>query len=80
MPRDHAPRNFSQRTDPDRVRSDVAAGQPDPMRTSVDLMAGRGGNRRTHGGGGRGYGGGGGAGGYGGGGNRGGNRSNRGGY
>ena len=48
-------------------------GQPDPMRTSVDMMAERSGARR--GGGGGGYGGGGRSGGYGGGGGGGGGRS-----
>jgi len=49
-----------------------AAGQPDPLRTSVDVMSGRG---RRGGGGNRGGGGGGGGGGYGGGRSGGGNRS-----
>ena len=81
QPSDHAPRNFSSRTPQDRVRSSggftggngqaprpaQGGGQPDPMRTSVDLMAERSGARR--GGGGGGYGGGGrSGGGYGGGG------------
>jgi ATP-dependent RNA helicase RhlE len=53
------------------------AGQPDPMRTSVDMMAERG-ARRSYGGGNRN--GGGGGGGYGGGGGGGGGRSGGGGY
>ena len=54
----------------------TGGGQPDPMRTSVDSMAGSGrrGGGGFRGGNGGGYGGGGGGGGYGGGGNRGGGR------
>ncbi len=85
QPADHAPRNFGSRVPQDRVHSSggftggngqaprpaQGGGQPDPMRTSVDLMAERGGARR--GGGGGGYGGGGrSGGGYGGGGGSGG--------
>jgi ATP-dependent RNA helicase RhlE len=96
QPTDHAPRNFGSRAPQDRVRSSggftggngqtprpaQGGGQPDPMRTSVDLMAERGGARR--GGGGGGYGGGGrSGGGFGGGGGGGGSRGpggNRGSY
>ena len=86
QPTNHAPRNFSARPPQERNRSGggfsgggqrsqaprppAQGGQPDPMRTSVDMMAERGGARRSGGGGG--YGGGGGGG-------RGGNRSGGGG-
>ena len=85
QPTNHAPRNFSARPAQERNRSGgmvgqrgqaprppAQGGQPDPMRTSVDMMAERGGARRG--------GGGGGGGGYGGGGGRGGNRSGGGSY
>ena len=91
QPGDHAPRSFGARPPQDRSRSGggnfsnggpaprpAQGGQPDPMRTSVDMMAERGGARR---GGGGGYGGGAGggnrSGGYGGG---AGGRSGGGGY
>ncbi len=86
QPGDHAPRSFGARPPQDRNRSSggnfgnsgnggstprpAQGGQPDPMRTSVDMMAERGGARRGGGGGGYGGGAGGGnrSGGYGGGG------------
>jgi ATP-dependent RNA helicase RhlE len=81
QPMDHAPRSFSQRPPQERSRGGNSqgggqgggqGGQPDPMRTSVDMMAARSsGPRRSGGGGGYGggrSGGGGGGGGYGGGG------------
>ncbi len=79
QPMDHAPRSFGTRPPQDRNRGNgsgqpprpAQGGQPDPMRTSVDMMAERGGARR--GGGGGGYSGGrSGGGGYGGGSGRGG--------
>jgi ATP-dependent RNA helicase RhlE len=93
QPGDHAPRSFGARPPQDRNRSGggnfgnsgnsgsaprpAQGGQPDPMRTSVDMMAERGGARRGGGGYGGGAGGGNRGGGYGGG---GGGRSGGGGY
>jgi ATP-dependent RNA helicase RhlE len=81
QPNDHAPRSFGARPPQDRhrgaggglpQRAPAAGGQPDPMRTSVDMMAERGGQRRPGGGGGYGGNRSGGGGGYGGGGRSGG--------
>ena len=50
--------NLHTRRSVPRGPSHGAAGQPDPMRTSIDLMGGKGGGKRNRGGGGGGYGGG----------------------
>jgi ATP-dependent RNA helicase RhlE len=86
QPMDHAPRSFGTRPPQDRNRNNgsgqpqrpAQGGQPDPMRTSVDMMAERGGVRRGGGGGGGYSGGRSGGGGYGGGSGRGGSGGPRG--